>query len=83
MSSAKVSSKGQVVIPQELREALGIRAGDILDFSLDAAGGISVRLAGRIPIERLRGAWKRPGDPHISDDDILTAIREAACRRRG
>ena len=82
MSSAKVSSKGQVVIPQALREALGIRAGDILDFSLDDAGGISVRLAGRIPIERLRGAWRQPGDPHVSDDDILAAIREAACRRR-
>ena len=82
MSSAKVSSKGQVVIPQELREALGIRAGDVLDFSLADGGSIVVRLAGRIPLERLRGSWKQVGDPHLSDDDILAAIREAACRRR-
>lgn len=32
---AKVSSKGQVTIPQALRERFGIKAGTILDFRED------------------------------------------------
>ena len=82
MSNAKVSSKGQVVIPQDIREALGIRSGDVLDFTVQGKGAIVVRVVGRIPLEKLKGAWKRPGDPHLSDEDIHEAIREAACRRR-
>jgi AbrB family looped-hinge helix DNA binding protein len=82
MSAARVSSKGQVVIPQDVREALGIRPGDVLDFMLDGAGTIRVRLADRIPLERLKGAWRKAGDPKLSDADIVAAIREAACRRR-
>ena len=83
MSSARVSSKGKVVIPQEVREALGIQPGDELDFTVDEGGVMVVRVAGRIPLERLKGAWKKPEDPHLTDEDVLTAIREAACRRRG
>jgi AbrB family looped-hinge helix DNA binding protein len=82
MPSAKVSSKGQVVIPQEIRRALGIQPGDVLEFILEESGALSVRLAGRIPLEQLKGSWKRAGDPHLSDEDIAQAVREAACRRR-
>ena len=82
MPSSKVSSKGRVVIPQEVREALGIRPGDVLDFTVDERGAIVVRLAGRIPLEQLKGSWRKSGEPHLSEEDILTATREAACRRR-
>lgn len=33
MATATVSSKGQIVIPQSIREAYGIQAGDRLEFS--------------------------------------------------
>lgn len=33
MTTAKVSSKGQVVIPQEIREAIGLQPGDKVDFA--------------------------------------------------
>jgi AbrB family looped-hinge helix DNA binding protein len=82
MSISTVSRKGQVVIPRDVREALGIRPGDTLDFVLDGSGGISVRRAERIPLGRLRGAWKKPGDSHLTDADVSAAIMEAACRRR-
>lgn len=32
MASSRISSKGQVTIPQEIREKLGLRAGDRVDF---------------------------------------------------
>lgn len=40
---AKVTSKGQVTLPKQLRESLSIRAGDRLEFSLEASNKISVR----------------------------------------
>jgi antitoxin PrlF len=32
MASSRMSSKGQVTIPQKVRERMGIRAGDRVDF---------------------------------------------------
>ncbi len=34
-SSSSVSSKGQVTIPQEIRNRLGVRAGDRVDFVVE------------------------------------------------
>ena len=38
MPSAKVTSKGQVTIPKAVRESLGLKAGDNLDFVQDGDG---------------------------------------------
>ncbi|MES1199386.1 MAG: AbrB/MazE/SpoVT family DNA-binding domain-containing protein [Pseudomonadota bacterium] len=32
MSSAKITSKGQITIPQEVRKAMGVSEGDRVDF---------------------------------------------------
>lgn len=82
MSSAMVSSKGRIVIPQAIREALGIRPGHVLEFLLDGSGGMSVRRADRIPLASLKGAWKKAGDTHLTDANIAAAIADAARRRR-
>jgi AbrB family looped-hinge helix DNA binding protein len=40
---AKVTSKGQVTLPKQLRTKLAIRSGDRLEFELDKPDRISVR----------------------------------------
>lgn len=45
MASSRISSKGQVTIPQEIREQLGLRTGDRVDYIKDQ---------GRIYIQPLR-----------------------------
>lgn len=40
---AKVTSKGQVTLPKELRTKLAIRSGDRLEFEMDKSERISVR----------------------------------------
>jgi len=40
---SKVTSKGQVTLPKQLRSLLAIRTGDRLEFSLEKANRISVR----------------------------------------
>lgn len=54
--------KGQVTIPKRVRDALGLKPGDGVDFVLDERGEVVVRRAGpapeRVPdgIDRARGS---------------------------
>lgn len=43
MTRATVVSKGRVTIPKAIREQLGLRAGDRLEFEPTREGGILVR----------------------------------------
>jgi AbrB family looped-hinge helix DNA binding protein len=48
--TGKVSAKGQVTIPKRIRERLGIRAGEVLEFGEHPGGAVVVRkLATRSP----------------------------------
>ena len=62
MSKAKLSSKGQLTIPVDIREALGLKKGDVLSLEL-RDNGLLIRkpvtassLRGRFPA--LKGDWK-------------------------
>jgi len=52
---AKVTSKGQVTIPVEVRKSLGIRPGDHLRFERQEGGIRLVRDAEGNPFEKWRG----------------------------
>jgi AbrB family looped-hinge helix DNA binding protein len=52
---AKVTSKGQVTIPVEVRKALGVKAGDRLRFEAQEGGFRVVRDAEENPFEKWRG----------------------------
>lgn len=43
VSRAKVTSKGQITLPRNLREKLGIVQGDHVEFSIDSENGVQVR----------------------------------------
>ena len=45
MESIKASSKGQMIIPKAIREALDIRSGTDLNVELDSATGFRVTVA--------------------------------------
>ncbi len=57
MSTAKVSRKGWVVIPRDIRERHGIRPGDRVHI-VDYAGRIAIVLALKNPIRQGRGLLK-------------------------
>lgn len=53
--AARITSKGQITVPQEIRHALGVRPGDKLLFENDG-GGVRVRpLRTKSPFEKYRG----------------------------
>ncbi len=74
--SAKVSSKGQVVIPADVRKHLGLQQGSVLRFVL-AAHSVHLLPAGG-DVRRLKGRLARPATP-VSVDDMNRSIAQ----RRG
>jgi antitoxin PrlF len=69
----RVTQKGQVTIPLEVRRALGIQTGSDVQFQLDVDGARLVDHQRRAAseISRLRGA----GDVGLSTDEILALTR--------
>ncbi|MCS6997147.1 MAG: type II toxin-antitoxin system PrlF family antitoxin [Casimicrobiaceae bacterium] len=54
MANAKLTSKGQTTIPKEIRDALGLKTGDQLQFTRLANGLVIMRACNK-PVARLKG----------------------------
>jgi AbrB family looped-hinge helix DNA binding protein len=63
MHTVKTSSKGQVVIPIDIREKLGIKPGQMVRLSLEGERAIITPLP-EDPIKALRGSLK--GKPSLT-----------------
>lgn len=70
----RVTSKGQVTIPKDVRKRLGIRPGSEVDFKLDESGARLVRARtrkGADAVERMIGR----GTVKMTTDEILALTR--------
>ena len=76
MSTSTVTSKGQITLPRDVRQALGLGVGDKVDF-VPAEGGFKI-VALRKDISGLKGKFagrvKRP----ITIKEMDEAIAESA-----
>jgi len=73
---ARVTSKGQITLPVEMRRQLGISMGDDLEFEVTDDGAV-LRVIHRRPLASFLGA--------LAVGEVLpdhTAERKAAARRR-
>jgi AbrB family looped-hinge helix DNA binding protein len=84
MATATMTSKGQVTLPKNIRERLGLKKGAVVEFQLDdAAGTATIR-----PLERkaqdLFGllSSRAPARP-VSDLEIREAVKKALKRKAG
>ncbi len=73
MPTATLTSKGQLTIPKEVREALAVEAGDLLDFLKEADGTFRVE-ARKIHVGALAGILRRKGQRRVSERDMDAAI---------
>jgi AbrB family looped-hinge helix DNA binding protein len=70
----RVTSKGQVTIPQKVRELLGITPGSEVDFEVDGRGARLIRMSpgdGRAIATGMRGRATVP----MSTEEILALTR--------
>jgi AbrB family looped-hinge helix DNA binding protein len=90
-SSATVTSKGQVTVPVDIRQRLGLKAGDRLDFHLTDSGKLTVVatkrrsiLESRDDLPRLtlgRPLTQRDIDGAIGDEMVAQEVRIRKQRR--
>jgi len=73
LTEMRVTQKGQVTIPLEVRRALGIEPGSDVDFEVDGHGARLVvdRERAADEIDRMRGA----GEGVMTTDEILALTR--------
>ena len=76
MATSRVTTKGQVTIPKQVRDALRVRPGDEVDFVLGDDGEVRLRAA-RFDARDLKGLLRRPNRKPVS----LEAMEEAILRR--
>ena len=89
METIRASSKGQIVIPKAIREALDIKSGTELDVELIPGEGFKVSLRSadhRAQVARLAGALAPRGKGRyagLTDDEAIElAVREDDARVR-
>jgi AbrB family looped-hinge helix DNA binding protein len=78
MTTATMTSKGQITVPKEIREALGVRPGDRLAFRARDDGSVVVE-AETVDLMTLRGALK-PRRKGVTVEAMNEAIRRTAGR---
>ncbi len=77
VDNAKVMAKGQITIPKEIREVLGVSSGDRVSFVVE---GNTVRLvnsavyAMQVLQSEMRGEAERTG--LTSDENVVALVRE-------
>lgn len=61
--------KGQVTVPREIRDRLGLKSGDKMAFTMLSDGTVVMRPKTR-RLADLAGSLTRPGQPSVSIDDM-------------
>jgi antitoxin PrlF len=85
MATATMTSKGQLTVPKEIRDALGLRPGDKVEMVLGGEDGqVVMRKRRTIPLEELLGSLPNNGISKTLEEleqDLGDAIVEHVMRR--
>ncbi len=79
MSTATLTSKGQLTLPKDIRDRLGLKAGDKLSCSVVGDDEIVMRRK-NLDVSDLVGLLHVPGK-HATIEEIKEAAREGAVAR--
>ena len=82
MSASTLTSKGQVTIPKEVRERLGLKEGDRLVFRFDEQGNLLVRPEAQSPLGRLPGLLHHlAGERPVTVEEMNEAVKRRAAKK--
>jgi AbrB family looped-hinge helix DNA binding protein len=66
-----VSEKGQVTIPKSLRDRLGIRPGQVLEFRAERGRLVARKVTAEDPVDTVYGILEEAG----STDEVIARLR--------
>ena len=75
MPHTHITSKGQITLPKAIRDHLKVKAGDLIAFSVDPEGRVTVE-AITAPVSSLKGMIQAPKEP------VAVEAMDAAIRHR-
>lgn len=64
-----LNSKGRVTLPREIRDRLGLKPGDKVNFTLLSDGTVVLRAKTK-RLADLAGLLTRPGQPEVAVEDM-------------
>ena len=73
MPTAKLTSKGQITIPKEIRERPRLQAGHRVEFDIDSKGKVSLTPRNR-DIRSLKGSIRSRKKKRVSVEEMNQAI---------
>lgn len=82
MPEATLTTKGQVTIPERVRDHLKLETGARLDFIIEDDGTVVLKPVTR-HVRELAGLLHRPGRPPVTVDEMNQSIRAHLRRRFG
>ncbi|MEW6756034.1 MAG: type II toxin-antitoxin system PrlF family antitoxin [Candidatus Latescibacterota bacterium] len=77
MPTATLTSKGQTTIPKGIRDHLGLRSGDRIDFVIDDQGNVVVRPA-VTALGELKGLLRDKARKPVTIEEMNAAVRGRA-----
>jgi antitoxin PrlF len=80
MTTATLTSKGQITIPASVRNALGVDTGDRVEFVQIEKGRFEL-VAATLSVKQLKGMIRKPAKP-VSIDEMNRAIAAQGAKAR-
>ena len=74
--SAKITTKGQITVPVEIRQLLNVKPGDKLRFERKPDGTIFVHKEDEFPFDRFRGMGTGVPELEAGPDSIIQYLRD-------
>jgi antitoxin PrlF len=79
MTTATLTSKGQITIPKEIRDRLLLHSGDQLDFQLTGQGEVLLKPVTR-HVDEVFGRLSKPGQKALTPAEMDAAIKQRVKR---
>lgn len=81
MATATITSKGQVTIPKKIRDKLGLKPGDTLNFEVEDNRTISVKR--KKSIDEAFGMLQRENQEALTIEDMNEGVAEYFRKKYG
>lgn len=70
-----VSARGQVTIPRQIRDLLGLKPGSKVDFRRGSDGNVILVCFDEKQVADRLDRWRGHADPSLSTDEIMALLR--------